>query len=198
MKAIKVKRSVFFAFIFFSIFILLIPLKNSFAETGANFFIGPVGLVQMGGNNRDLGAGPGVTFGVGYDWEKVGVRGKFLIGALDDTGGLDDSVEFFNFGADLKLYILDFIGHPESPLRPWALVGVGCYFLTEGSVEDNDNATGVGVVFGFGLDYRAFEFLSFGFENNFHIIGLLEDAPGGDNGFAMYFYTVTGTVIFHF
>jgi len=180
---------------------LLFYCQKSSAETGAYFSIGPVGLVQMGQGNRNFNAAPGVQFGGGYDWEKVGIRVRFLIGALEDvipSGGVDSSVEFVNFGIDLKLYILDFVGYPEMPFRPYLVGGIGAYFLTEGSVNDNDNASGGGIVFGFGVDYRIWEYISIGLENDFHIIGLIEDTPEGHNGFSLFYYTVIGVVTLHF
>jgi len=193
--------------LFGMLFLCLLWPGFSQAQEGFYLHIGPAGLFQLGGNNRDFRPGAGVQTTFGYNWESLGLRGRALVTSWDDdfpSGGVDEGVEMVLFGVDLKLFLLAFAGYSDLPFKPYLLAGTGAYFLTEGSNEiDNDNASGIGGNLGIGFDWLILEALSVGLENDYHFVGLIEDNTSsfgstGDNGFGLFFTSLVGKLTFHF
>lgn len=176
------------------------------AEAGPYLQIGPAGIFQIGGENRDLEGAPAVQAILGYDWDRAGIRGRFLVASGEDDerplGGRDTGVETVIATIEGRIFVMD------EPFRPYIVGGGGAYFLTEGSVEDNDNASGVGGNFGFGIDYQVTDYLHLGIENGFHFVGFVEDEPprptgpfeidNAHNGFLVVFYTLGANIRFNF
>jgi hypothetical protein len=189
------------------ILLLALPASRAYARPGPFAEIGPIGLFQIGGNERDFEPGVGAQFAMGYGWEKISLQGRMIVATQDDeipNGGVDEGVEMVTFGGDMKLFFLPFMGLSDYPLQPYFMCGGAMYFLTEGSVDvDDDNASGLGGNLGFGVDWQVFEALSLGLENGYHFISLLEDTQSGftwesDNNFALYFTTLAGRILFTF
>jgi outer membrane protein W len=95
---------------------------------------------------------------------------------------------------DFKYYILS----SESKWDPYVLAGVGMYAISEGTTSNGTFAIGYGANAGLGCDYYFTEKWSVGLTASFRGIALIDSTSGGRNGTAVFPFSLSGNVGFHF
>jgi outer membrane protein W len=177
------------------------PAKESKSgAAGGNFSVGggPVGNVFIVDSNPDLNPGAGGYLFFDYRWSpQFSTQFGFMISDQDGTGISkgDDDILLMGFPTfDLKFYML------SNPSRwdPYALIGMGIYILTEGSVSNGTKAVGIGANLGLGFDYYVSEKLSLGLGAIFRSIGLIDSTNSTNNGTALFPFTMLGNIAYHF
>lgn len=172
---------------------------SSGTATVGNYAIkfGPMGNIYI--VDRDTQLDPGVGGFVAFDY-RFHTNFSAEVGAfvsLQDGAGIsegDNNILFLGVPTfDLKYYFL-----AESRWDPYALLGFGFYVLTEGSTDNGTTAIGVGSNLGLGLDYYFTERISVGIAAIFRAVALIQSFSGEHNGSALFPFSMTGNVAFHF
>jgi outer membrane protein W len=94
---------------------------------------------------------------------------------------------------DIKYYFLG-----ESRWDPYALMGFGLYYMTEGSVNNGTKAFGIGANLGIGCDYFITERFSVGLGATFRAIAFIESISGAHTGSSIFPFTAYGNFGYHF
>ena len=81
---------------------------------------------------------------------------------------------------------------------PYAAVGVGLYWLTEGSVGNSTGGLGLGAQLGLGFDFYITDTISTGFQGMFRSIGLITNFGTPSASTAIFPFSLQGNVAFHF
>ena len=95
---------------------------------------------------------------------------------------------------DFKFYFLK----NDSRFDPYALTGLGVYWLTEGSVNDSSGGVGLGAQLGVGCDFYVAEAISVGVQGVFRSIGLITNLGTPSSSTAIFPFSLQGNVAFHF
>ncbi|MBI4126052.1 MAG: outer membrane beta-barrel protein [Deltaproteobacteria bacterium] len=174
-------------------------LMTSSAHAVGNFSVGlgPVGNVYIVDARPELDPGVGGILYFDYRWTpQISTQFGVLVTTEDGTGisNGDNGIEFLGIPTfDLKFFVL------SSPSRwdPYALIGLGVYAVSEGSVNNGTVAVGVGANVGIGTDYYLTENLSLGFAGVYRSIGLIDSTSGANNGTALFPFSLMGNVAWH-
>jgi len=94
----------------------------------------------------------------------------------------------------LKYFFLR--GQPR--FDPYLSLGTGLYILTEGSIGNDTGGVGVGTNLGAGFDFYVNNTISLGMETVFRTIGIISDFGTPSASAAIFPFTLTGNVAFHF
>ncbi len=159
--------------------------------------IGPVGNFYIVDSNTQLD--PGIGGFIAFDY-RFHPRFSMEVGVMatlqDGTGISNGDNDIILFGLptfDLKYYFLG-----ESRWDPYALLGFGLYYLTEGSVNNGSAAFGVGANIGLGLDYYITSQFSVGMSAIFRPIAMIESVNGPNNGSAQFPFSAAANFAYHF
>jgi len=180
---------------------LTLTCAEAFASSAAGNYsvgLGPVGNVYVVDTNPELDPGVGGYVYFDYRWSpQFSTQFGVLVTTQDGTGisAGDNGIEFLGIPTfDLKFYIL------STPSRwdPYALIGMGVYATTEGSVNNGTWAVGIGANLGLGTDFYITEKWSVGLAFIFRSIGLITDTGGSNNGTALFPFSMMGNVAYHF
>lgn len=180
---------------------ITLTCANASATSAAGNYsvgLGPVGNVYVVDTNPELDPGIGGYVYFDYRWSpQFSTQFGVLVTTQDGTGIStgDNGIEFLGIPTfDLKFYIL------STPSRwdPYALIGMGVYATTEGSVNNGTWAVGIGANLGLGTDFYITEKWSVGLAFVFRSIGLITDTGGSNNGTALFPFSMMGNVAYHF
>ncbi len=177
--------------------VALLVAANASAE---NFTVGvgPVGNIFVVDTRPELNPGIGGQFFFDYRWSpQISTQFSVIVTTQNGKGisSGDDSIIFFGIPSiDLKYYLMS----NESHWDPYLMVGVGFYLVSEGSQNNGSQGVGIGANAGLGCDYFLSEKWSVGASGSFRSIGLITSTTGSNNGTAVFPFTMTGYVGFHF
>ena len=182
--------------IFAVLFVLCIS-STAFAE---NFTvgIGPLGNIYVVDGSPDLKSGVGGYLYFDYRWSpQLSTQFSVLVTTQDGKGADsgDNGIEFLGIPTiDFKYYVLS----SESHWDPYLMIGIGVYGVSEGSRDNGTFAIGYGANAGLGCDYYLTEKWSLGLTSSFRGIALIDSTKSGPNGKAIFPFSLTGNVAFHF
>jgi len=187
----------------FTLAILIISvsqLSAAHASTAAGNYavgVGPVGNIFVVDSSPELDPGIGGYIYFDYRWSpQFSTQFSFIVTTQDGAGISkgDDSILFFGVPSfDLKFYFLS----GDSRWDPYGLIGIGFYFLSEGSTNNGTTAFGIGADVGLGVDYYLTEKFSLGLTAEFRSIGLIDSIGGDHNGTAEFPLSLMANVAFH-
>lgn len=159
---------------------------------------GPVGNIFVVDARPELGPGVGGYLYFDYRWSPQLSTQFNVVVTTEDGEGIsdgDNGIEFLGIPTiDLKYYLLS----SESHWDPYVMAGIGIYAISEGTKSDGTFALGFGASAGLGCDYYLTEKWSVGLAASFKSIGLIDDTGGKNNGTAIFPFSMTGNVGFHF
>lgn len=160
--------------------------------------IGPAGNIFVVDARPELKPGVGGHFFFDYRWSpQISTQFQVIVTNQDGQGisNGDDDIIFFGIPSiDMKYYLLT----SESHWDPYLMIGVGFYLISEGTSNNDSTAAGFGADAGIGLDYYITEKWSLGLTAQFRSIGLIDGTTGSNNGTAIFPFTMTGNIAFHF
>jgi hypothetical protein len=185
------------------LFTLALFLSSAFyhkaeARQGFGIGLGPIGNIFLIDTIPIMS--PGVGGHVFFDYrfhEFVAFSTGFMISSQDGTNvsSNDNNILFLGMPEfNVKFFFLT----NEPVFDPFLKVGLGLYFLTEGSSSNNSGGVGVGSQLGLGFDYYLTEIISLGFEGVFRPTAVITDFGTPSNSSAIFPYTLSGNVAFHF
>lgn len=175
-----------------------LPLRAAEARQGFAVGLGPAGNIFLIDTIpiMDPGFGGHVFFNYRFH-EQFAFETSFLITTQDGTNvsSGDNGILFLGMPTfDFKYYFLK----NDPRFDPYAAVGVGLYWLTEGSVGDSTGGVGLGAQLGVGFDYYITDAISLGFQGVFRSIGLITNFGTPSASTAIFPYSLLGNVAFHF
>lgn len=183
---------------------LLVPLcaapavsfaSSSYNKTiGANVF-GSISLVDTL-PEVDLGIGGGAYFDYRLNQRYSLTLEAFAI-TQDGEGRSagEGSIEFLGIPTvTFKIYLLA----GDSKFDPYAGIGVGFYFITEGTASNNTGGGGLGAQVEVGFDYYLSDRFSIGVGGTFRSIGIINSLGGTANATTYMPYTLLGKLGYHF
>lgn len=160
--------------------------------------IGPTGHFSVVDGNPQLGIGVGGHIYLDYRWSpQVSTQFTFFATTQDGKGGNsgDDDILLFALPTiDFKYYPLLSPGKWD----PYGLLGIGLFLTTEGTRRDGTTAFGIGANAGVGVDLLLTEKISLNVSGVFHSVGLIDAATGRNNGTAIFPFTMSGSIAYHF
>ncbi|MBN1283469.1 MAG: outer membrane beta-barrel protein [Proteobacteria bacterium] len=170
------------------------------SNSAGNFTVGlgPAGNIYVVDSSPELDPGIGGYLFFDYRWSpqfstQVGV----IVTTQDGTGRSagDGGIEFLGIPTfDLKFYLFN----EPSRWDPYGLIGLGVYAVTEGSQDNGTWAVGIGADIGLGTDFYLTEKWSLGLQFIFRSIGLIDSTSGGNNGTALFPFSMLANVAYHF
>lgn len=159
--------------------------------------VGPVGNIFVVDSGPELDPGIGGYVFFDYRWSpQFSTQFSFIVTTQDGTGASngDNSILFFGVPSfDLKFYLLS----GDSRWDPYGFLGVGFYFLSEGSADNGSAAYGMGANVGLGVDYYLSEKFSLGLAAAFRSIGLIDSVGGSHNGTAEFPLSLMANFAYH-
>lgn len=173
--------------------------SSALAREGMTISIVGAGNILLVDTKPQLSPGPGG--GVSFDYrfnDRFSLEAGVMITTHDGTGSSngDNGVLLMSLPTvDFKYYVLT---DEELAWDPYVGIGVGMYFATEGSQNDNSGGVGLGSQILVGFDYYFSQTISAGFEGVFRSIALITGGNSGQNATAILPYTLMGKVGFHF
>lgn len=180
------------------IFIALFCTANVAHAENFTFGLGPVGNVFIVDSNPQLDPGVGGYLYFDYRWSPQLSTQIGVIVTTEDGQGIsagDKGIEFLGIPTiDLKWYLLS----SESHWDPYIMTGIGIYAISEGTTSNGTFAVGFGANVGLGFDYYMTEKWSVGAAGSFRSVGLIDSTGGQNNGTAVFPFSLTGNVGFHF
>lgn len=180
-----------------AVLLILLASASAYAE---NFTVGagPMGNIFVVDSSPQLSPGVGGYVYFDYRWSpQLSTQFNFIVSTEDGSGpnSGDNGIMFFGLPAiDFKYYVLS----SESHWDPYIMAGVGLYVLSEGSVDNGTLAVGYGANAGLGCDYYLSEKWSIGAAASFRGVALIDSTSGNNNGTAVFPFSLTGNVGFHF
>jgi len=184
-------------------FLILLSLtlfspSSAEARRGFSIGLGPIGNIFLIDTIPVLS--PGIGGHVFFDYrfhDQIAFSTSFLISTQDgaNVSNNDNNILFLGMPTtSVKFYFLT----DEPKFDPFVQVGIGLYFLTEGSNSNNTGGVGVGSQLGLGFDYYLTEIISLGFEGIFRPTAVITDFGTPSNSTAIFPYTLSGNIAFHF
>ena len=168
------------------------------ARQGFAVGLGPAGNIFLIDTIPVLDPGFGGYVFFNYRFaEQFSFETSFLITTQDGTNVSkgDNGILFLGMPTfDFKYYFLK----NDPKFDPYAAVGVGLYWLTEGSVGNSTGGVGLGAQLGLGFDYYVTDVVSVGFEGLFRSIGLITNFGTPSASTAIFPFSLLGNVAFHF
>jgi len=182
----------------FVLFASLTASQDLLARRGFSVGIGPVGNIYLIDTIPVMDPGIGGFTYFQYRFaEQMAFQAGFLIARQSGTNvsAGDNGMLFLGMPTlDLKYFFLS--GEPR--FDPFASLGTGLYFLTEGSVSNGTGGVGVGTNLGVGFDYYFTDVISAGFEGVFRTIGIISNFGTPSTSTAIFPYSLMANVAFHF
>lgn len=168
------------------------------AREGMSVYITGLGNVMLVDTKPELdpGAGGGISFDYRFN-QHFSIETSVMISSHDGSGNSNGDNGILLVGiptVDLKYYLLN----NDHAWDPYVGLGVGMYFTTEGTSNDNSGGVGMGAQLAVGFDYYFSDTISAGFEGTFRSIALITGGSGGNNATALLPYTLAGKIGFHF
>jgi len=185
------------------VFLVLLSLTVSWASPsearqGFAIGLGPVGNIYLIDTLpiMDPGIGGHVFFNYRFA-QQFAFETSFLVttqsGANVSKG--DNGILFLGMPTfDLKYYFRK----NDPRFDPFAAIGLGLYWLTEGSTGNSTGGLGLGAQLGLGFDYYVTDVISLGFEGMFRSIGLITNFGTPSASTAIFPFSLQGNVAFHF
>ncbi len=177
-----------------------LALKPNRVEARQGFAVGlgPVGNIYLIDTLpvMDPGIGGYVFFNYRFQ-EQFAFETSFIVTTQSgrNVSSGDNGILFLGMPTfDLKYYFLKNAPHFD----PYAGVGIGLYWLTEGSTNNSTGGLGLGAQLDVGFDYYLSDVISLGFEGVFRSIGLITNFGTPSASTAIFPYTLMGNVAFHF
>jgi hypothetical protein len=172
--------------------------RPSEARQGFAVGIGPVGQIFLIDTIpiMDPGIGGHVFFNYRFA-EQFSLETSFIVTTQDGTNvsAGDNGMLFMGMPTfDFKYYFLK----NDPKFDPYAAVGVGLYWLTEGSTGNSTGGLGLGAQIGLGFDYYITDVVSVGFQGLFRSIGLITNLGTPSASTAIFPFSLQGNVAFHF
>jgi len=178
----------------FALTCLMLPTQ-SWAREGSSVGLLGVGDFFLTDANPQLKIGPGGGIAIDFRFnQRWALESDFYFSIHDGKGANAGDNSQYLLGVpnvNLKFYFMS----EEANIEPYALAGIGLYFLTEGSRSDNTGGVGMGAQIGLGVDFYVAERLSVGLSAQFRSIGLIQ---GNSNSSALMDFGMTGNVMYHF
>lgn len=177
---------------------LLVAAPAAEARQGFAVGLGPIGNIYLIDTIpvMDPGIGGHVFFNYRFQ-EQFAFETSFLIttqGGANVSAG-DNGILFLGMPTfDLKYYFLK----DDPRFDPYVGVGLGLYWLTEGSVANSTGGLGLGAQLDVGVDFYLTSAISLGFEGVFRSIGLITNFGTPSASTAIFPYSLLGNVAFHF
>ncbi len=172
--------------------------QKSDARQGFAVGVGPVGNIFLIDTVPILDPGVGGHVYFNYRFaEQVAFETTFLISSQDGTNVSNGDTGILFLGMptlDLKYYFLT----DDPRWDPYAVLGVGTYWVTEGSIGNATGGLGLGAQMGVGFDYYLSDQFSLGFSGIFRSIGLITDFGTPSASTALFPFSLMGNVAFHF
>lgn len=178
--------------------LLSIPIHPAEARQGFAVGIGPVGNIYLIDTIpiMDPGIGGHVFFNYRFA-DQFAFETSFIITTQDGTNvsAGDNGMLFLGMPTfDFKYYFLK----NDPRFDPFAAVGVGLYWLTEGSTGNSTGGLGLGAQLGLGFDFYITDRISTGFQGMFRSIGLITNFGTPSASTAIFPFSLQGNVAFHF
>jgi outer membrane protein with beta-barrel domain len=175
-----------------------LSLRPAEARQGFAVGLGPAGNIFLIDTIPVLDPGFGGHVFFNYRFaEQFSFETSFLITTQDGTNVSkgDNGILFLGMPTfDFKYYF-----RKSNPaFDPYAAVGVGLYWLTEGSIGNSTGGVGLGAQLGLGFDYYVTDAISLGFEGLFRSIGLITNFGTPSASTAIFPFSLLGNVAFHF
>ena len=190
------KSDVVFPILLIAIFCSL-PWPSE-ARQGFAVGLGPVGNIYLVDTIPVMNPGVGGHVSFNYRFqEQLAFETSFFMTTQEGTNVStnDNGILFLGMPTfDLKFYFLK--GDPR--FDPFAGIGLGVYWLTEGSTPNSTGGIGLGAQLGLGFDFYITEVVSTGFAGVFRSIGLITNLGTPSASTAIFPYTLLGNVAFHF
>ncbi|QQR79909.1 MAG: outer membrane beta-barrel protein [Deltaproteobacteria bacterium] len=185
--------------IFCAIFLLsCFIFSRAEARQGFAVGVGPVGNIFLIDTTPILEPGVGGHVFFNYRFaEQVAFETTFLISSQNGTNISKGDNGILLLGMptlDLKYYFLK----DDPAWDPYAVLGIGSYWVTEGSVGNATGGLGLGAQMGLGFDYYLSDQFSLGFSGIFRSIGLITDFGTPSSSTALFPFSLMGNVAFHF
>ncbi|MBI2345482.1 MAG: hypothetical protein HYV03_01030 [Deltaproteobacteria bacterium] len=178
--------------------LLLVSIAGSATAEDLSVGIGPTGTIFVVDANPQLGPGVGGHIYLDYRWSpQVATQFSFFVTTQDGEGvsnGDNDILLFALPTVDFKYYPLSSPGKWD----PYGLLGIGLFLTSEGSTGNGTTAFGIGANAGIGVDYLMTERLSLSFSSVFRSVGMINAPKGQNNGTAIFPFTLTGSIAYHF
>lgn len=184
-------------------FILTLCLITFFVASKAEaqyytFGLGPAGTIFVVDSNPELGLGVGGYLFFDYRWSpQLSTQVSILVTTQDGKGitGTENGIEMLGIPTfDIKYYFVSNVSRWD----PYAMVGVGFYAITEGTIPNGTPAFGVGANIGIGTDYYLNDKWSIGLTATFRSLGLIDSVHGSNNGIAEFPVILMGNAAYHF
>ena len=172
--------------------------KSVEARQGFAVGMGPIGNIYLIDTIpiMDPGVGGHVFFNYRFG-DQFAFETSFIVTSQDGTNvsAGDNGMLFMGMPAfDFKYYFLK----NDPRFDPFAAVGVGLYWLTEGSAGNSTGGMGLGAQIGVGSDFYITDVISLGFEGIFRSIGLITNFGTPSASTAIFPFSLQGNVAFHF
>ena len=177
---------------------LLVAAPAAEARQGFAVGLGPIGNIYLIDTIpiMDPGIGGHVFFNYRFQ-EQFAFETSFLITTQSGTNvsAGDSGILFLGMPTfDLKYYFLK----NDPRFDPYVGVGLGLYWLTEGSVGNSTGGLGLGAQLDVGCDFYITSTISVGLEGVFRSIGLITNFGTPSASTAIFPYSLLGNVAFHF
>lgn len=171
------------------------------ARQGFTISLGPIGNIFLIDTIPVLDAGVGGHFSFDYRFQdQLSFQTTFFISSQDGSDGgtpaaADNGILFLGMPTfDVKYYLLK----DDPRLDPYMGTGVGLYWLSEGSNDNNTGGTGLGAQIVVGLDYYLTDVISLGFSGVFRSVALITSLSSPATSVAIFPYSLNGSIGFHF
>lgn len=185
-------------FLMLAITVLLLFSASSEARQGFALGVGPIGNIFVIDTVPVLDPGIGGHMFFNYRFQdQLAFETTFFLSTQSGTGvsAGEGSILFLGMPTvDLKYYFLK----NDPRVDPYASLGIGAYWLTEGSTGNSTGGMGIGAQLGVGLDYYLSDQISLGFAGIFRSIGLITSLGTPSGSRAIFPYSLQGNVAFHF
>lgn len=143
---------------------------------------------------------PGIGAGAFFDYrfnQRFSLTTEAFVTFQDGDGAstAEGSILFFALPAStLRLYFLN----STSKLDPYLGIGLGLYYLTEGSVNNNSSGFGLGAQVEVGLDYNLSDNFLVTVGGTYRSVGLINSFSGTANASTYMPYTLFGRIGYRF
>lgn len=182
---------------------LLIFSTNLWARDGGSYYNKTIGgniygSIQLADTLPvvDAGLGGGMFFDYRFnDRYSFMIESFFTTQDGDGRSNGEGSIEFVATPAfTFKVYILK--GQPR--IEPYVGIGVGFYWLTEGSIANSTGGFGIGAQIETGVEYTLAENLMIGAGGTYRSVGLINSLSGNANATTFMPYTLFGRIGYRF
>ncbi len=172
--------------------------RSADARQGFAVGVGPIGNIYLIDTIpvMDPGIGGHAFFNYRFQ-DQLAFEATFMMSTQGgaNVSATDNGILFLGMPTfDLKYYFLK----NDPAFDPYIAMGLGVYWLTEGSVSNSTGGMGLGAQLGVGFDYYVAEQISLGFQGVFRSIGLITNMGTPSASTAIFPYSLLGNVAFHF